>query len=291
MTIKHLVLSGGGMGGFTVYGALKYLNQNSFFLYENIKSIHATSAGSIIGGLFMLSREWDILDDYLLKRPWNKLINVDPIALLNIWQEKGILNEYTIKEILSPFLKINNFSANITLKELYDKNNIEFYVYSTNINSDDLENQMISYKTYPNLEFSKAICMSSAYPLIFEPIYDNSNCYIDGGLLNNFPLNDCIKLNPNTDEILGINIESIGNSKYVVNDTILPLYLYTIIAKMHTLINKNSQNQKIKHLVNCKIENNTLYRWSQALADFDVRDSYINIGITNAKDFLVSMDY
>ena len=35
MTIKHLVLSGGGAGGFTLYGALKYLSQNSFFSYEN----------------------------------------------------------------------------------------------------------------------------------------------------------------------------------------------------------------------------------------------------------------
>jgi len=291
MTIKHLVLSGGGAGGFTLYGALKYLSQNSFFSYENIKSIHATSAGSIIGGLFMLSREWEILDDYLLKRPWNKLINIDPIALLNLWQEKGILNENMIKEILSPFLKINNLSTNITLKELYDKNNIEFYVYSTNINSDNLQNEIISYQTYPDLEFSKAICMSSAYPLIFEPIYDNSNCYIDGGLLNNFPLNDCIKLNPNTDEILGIKIESIGKLKYIENDTILPLYLYTIIAKMHTLINKDNQSKEIKHLVNCKIENNTLNRWSQALTDFNVRDSYINIGINSAKEFLASMDY
>ena len=30
MTIKHLVLSGGGAAGFTVYGALKYLNKNNF---------------------------------------------------------------------------------------------------------------------------------------------------------------------------------------------------------------------------------------------------------------------
>ena len=31
MTIKHLVLGGGGAAGFTIYGALKYLNKNNFF--------------------------------------------------------------------------------------------------------------------------------------------------------------------------------------------------------------------------------------------------------------------
>ena len=31
MTIKHLVLGGGGAAGFTIYGALKKLNTNNFF--------------------------------------------------------------------------------------------------------------------------------------------------------------------------------------------------------------------------------------------------------------------
>ena len=84
MTIKHLVLAGGGSGGFTVYGALKYLNQKEFFLLNNITSIHSSSAGSIIAGLIILANDWNLLDDYILKRPWDKLININPTALLNL---------------------------------------------------------------------------------------------------------------------------------------------------------------------------------------------------------------
>ena len=68
MTIKHLVLAGGGPAGFTVYGALKYLNKNNFFNLSDISSIHACSAGSIIAALILLTDNWDILDDYILKR-------------------------------------------------------------------------------------------------------------------------------------------------------------------------------------------------------------------------------
>ena len=36
--------------------------------------------------------------------------------------------------------------------------------------------------------------MSSAFPLMFIPICIDNNCYIDGGLLNNFPLNECLDI-------------------------------------------------------------------------------------------------
>jgi NTE family protein len=239
MTIKHLVLSGGGAAGFTVYGALKYLNKNNFFNLSDIKSIHACSAGSIVAGLVLLSENWDMLDDYILKRPWDKLININPTNLLNLWQKKGIFNEEMIKVILKPFLQAKEFDENITLNQLYEKTNIEIYMYTTNINSLELETVSLSYKTHPDLEFYKAITMSSAFPLMFMPICDNSNCYVDGGLLNNFPLNDCINLNNNIDEILGIKITSKSkNIEYVNNDTLLPMYLYSIIIKMYILINK-----------------------------------------------------
>ena len=39
MTIKHLVLTGGGPIGFVEYGALKYLTEKNYIIYENIKSI------------------------------------------------------------------------------------------------------------------------------------------------------------------------------------------------------------------------------------------------------------
>lgn len=287
MTIKHLVLSGGGAAGFTVYGALKHLTKEKFIDLNNIESIHASSAGSIIAALILLADDWDILDDYILKRPWDKLINIDPTSLLNLWQKKGIFDENMIKEVLSPFLQAKEFDNNITLKELYDKNNVEFFMYTTNLNSLELETISLSYKTHPDLKLYKAITMSSALPLMFMPINDNSNCYIDGGLLNNFPLNDCLNLNNNVDEILGIKIiVNKDNLDYVNNETLLPMYLYNIIIKMYRLINKNKLQSSITNIVNCYIENNSFSRWSDAVVNMSVRQDYINIGEESAKYFL-----
>jgi predicted acylesterase/phospholipase RssA len=287
MTIKHLVLSGGGAAGFTVYGALKYLNKAKFFDINNIKSIHACSAGSIIAGLVLLTDNWDMLDDYILKRPWDKLININPTSLLNLWQKKGIFNENMIREILRPFLQSKELDENITLKQLYEKTNIDIYMYTTNINSTELETVSLSYKSHPDLEFYKAITMSSAFPLMFMPICDSSNCYIDGGLLNNFPISNCVKLNNNIDEILGIKINSnTDNIEYVNNDTLLPMYLYSIIIKMYILVNKKESDIELPNLVNCYIEDNSFSKWGNAVVDMSTRQEYITIGEESAKYFL-----
>lgn len=287
MTIKHLVLSGGGAAGFTVYGALKYLNKHNFFNLSDIKSIHACSAGSIIAGLVILTENWDMLDDYILKRPWDKLININPTSLLNLWQKKGIFNEEMIKEILKPFLQTREFDENITLKQLYEKTNIEIYMYTTNINSLELETVSLSHKSHPDLEFYKAITMSSAFPLMFMPICDFSNCYVDGGLLNNFPLNHCINLNNNINEILGIKINTNSNNiECVNNETLVPMYLYSIIIKMYILINKKNIDIEIPYLVNCYIEDNSFSKWGNAVVDMSIRQEYISIGEKSAKHFL-----
>jgi predicted acylesterase/phospholipase RssA len=46
--IKHIVISGGGIFGLTVYGALRELNKQGFWNLSNIQSCHATSIGTII---------------------------------------------------------------------------------------------------------------------------------------------------------------------------------------------------------------------------------------------------
>ena len=75
MTIKHLVLSGGGIVGFVEYGILKELTQKKIIKYENVETIYCTSVGSIVALIYLLNLDSNIVDNYLIKRPWKKLIN------------------------------------------------------------------------------------------------------------------------------------------------------------------------------------------------------------------------
>ena len=48
MTIKHLVLSGGGYKGLYSIGALKHLYEKKFYNIDDIENIYGTSVGAII---------------------------------------------------------------------------------------------------------------------------------------------------------------------------------------------------------------------------------------------------
>ena len=67
MTIKHLVMSGGGPTMLQTLGALNYLVINNFVDLENIETIYGTSAGAIIGVCIALKFDWDTINDYIIK--------------------------------------------------------------------------------------------------------------------------------------------------------------------------------------------------------------------------------
>ena len=120
MTIKHLVIGGGGPNGFMFFGALKYLQEKLFWNNDNIKSIYTTSAGSLIGTLMSLNYNLDDIEEYILKRPWDKLQPIEPENILNIWNEKGIFDEKFVLDIINPLLKCVSLNSNINLKEFYE---------------------------------------------------------------------------------------------------------------------------------------------------------------------------
>ena len=54
MTIKHLVITGGGPYGFYSFGVLSQLKQKGVFHLKNIESIYASSIGCLVGILMVL---------------------------------------------------------------------------------------------------------------------------------------------------------------------------------------------------------------------------------------------
>lgn len=286
MTIKHLVLGGGGSGCIATYGTLKYLAVNKYWDIKNIKSIYATSFSTIISTWVALNHDWNILDDYLVKRPWERVINIKPLDIINIWHEKGILNQDIIKIVLEPLLQAKELSEDITLKDFFNYNSIDFHLYTTNLNERIPAKVDISYKTHPNLELYKAISMSIAFPLIFSPTCDNNNCYIDGGLLNNFPLNDCINNVTNIEEILAIKINSNLSANIIEKDSTLINYVYSVVEGMRRLIMTDEKQQTVPNMIDCKLESNNPKDWLQALNDNNIRQKLIEIGENYGKDFL-----
>ena len=287
MVIKHIVLSGGGGGGFAIYGALKYLSVQNFWHIDNIKSIYATSIGSILAIFIALKYEWNSLDDYLIKRPWDKIMSIKPDDIINAWNEKGIYKEDLIQKMINPILLGKELSTTITMLEFYEFTKIELHIFTTNISESFIKELDISYKTHPNLELYKALYMSCAFPILFCPVYYETNYYIDGGLLNNFPIQTCLGNGCNKDEIMAIRINSKNINNYIdISNSNLLTYTFSLIEGMRRYITKEYLLNDISNIILCNIENNSVVHWSDGLINPEIRKSLVNIGINDAKEFL-----
>src|SRR5687767_11749342 len=93
--ITTLVLSGGGIKGFTHLGALYYLS--NVYLLEDIKSYYGTSIGAIICFLLIIGYTPISIISYLCKK---KIIHEEYIDILNFTKDKGLYNWNIIGDVL-----------------------------------------------------------------------------------------------------------------------------------------------------------------------------------------------
>ncbi|TRX59571.1 patatin-like phospholipase family protein [Fulvivirga sp. M361] len=155
-----LVLSGGGVRGVAHLGVIKALEENDV----HISAISGASAGAIIGTFyaagFSVERILEIITEIKTARF---------LQLAMSW--KGVLKMDAINKFISKHLKEDTFES---LK-------IPLYAAATNI------------KTGKTTYFDKgplvpAICASSCIPVLFDPVAFDGQLYVDGGILNNLPV-------------------------------------------------------------------------------------------------------
>ena len=119
MVIKHIVISGGGPTGLLSYGAAKHLAQQGFWSHDTIETIYGTSIGSLIGAMLCLKHEWATLDDYIIKRPWEKVI-VESLELFELFSCKGMAKLKLLDDIMQPLLESKDLTLGVTLREFYE---------------------------------------------------------------------------------------------------------------------------------------------------------------------------
>jgi predicted acylesterase/phospholipase RssA len=294
MTIKHLVISGGGPYGIMWYGILSYLAKKNFWQVSDIKSIYGCSIGAYVGVLIILGYEWEWIDDYFIKRPWDKLIAASITRFSEIYEKKCLLNEVFLTEAIRPFLLGKDLKDTITMAEFYAITNIEFHMYAANINKKKIELTDISYKTHPDLKLIQALRMTMAAPLIYEPIFIDNDCYVDGGLINNYPLNICIQQQEcDPDEILGIKsvwTQENDEEKKIHEKSSMIDFLLEIIKKMRAAIDNSPEQIDTKYTIVCLTEElHEINKWLDVLITPDMRKYLIEKGHERADLFLDQM--
>jgi len=291
MDVKHLVFGGGGPSCFLIYGAVRELNKLNYWNFENIKSIYGCSSGAWLGLLISLGFDWDTLDSYLIKRPWEKMINIGPTEVINSFNTKGLVSSEFILNTVKPVLQAKDLDVNCTFQEHFNNTNIELHFYTVDINTKTMSKVDLCYKTYPDLRIVDGLCMTMAVPILIAPHIIDRCCYIDGGVLNNFPLNDCLEQqdNPKEDEILAF--KAVWEENYDVNisnESNLLQYMSQFIRKLVQYASQfNNQNIDHKNIVECSMKDpGGPIGWIDVFTNQDKRVEYINRGVESAELFL-----
>ena len=289
MTIKHLVISGGGQTMVQSLGAIQYLEQNKFIDLNTIETIYGTSAGAIIAVIVGLKYDWETVNDYFIKRPWHKLFNIKAQHIFDAYSKKGVYDIDILEKFYKPLFEAKNIPIEITMKEFYEYSKIEIHIFVFELNS--FETAEITYKTHPDLQLIKAIFMSCSLPILVTPTFIENKCYIDGGIVCNYPLNVCIESQKNVDEIVGFkNHYSEDTTNYIDSNCSLFEFAVGFIFKIIRNLHTDNKQTKIKNEVIYKSDHVSISVLKDAISSIEARQKLLQIGIDSAKQFLDNMN-
>ena len=291
MTIKHLVISGGGPLGLRYLGALEKLEKENFWKVDNIETIYGTSVGSMIGVFICLKYDWETLNKYIIERPWNEVFKVNAKQIFDSYYNKGLFDKKIVEIIFKPLLQAKNIELNVTLKEFYEFTKIDFHIFTFELNN--FESIELSHKTHPDLSLLQAVTMSSAFPGIVMPTIIDKKCYIDGGVMCNYPINECLRDHTNKDEILGIkgifNKDDISKNAEVTEELSLLEYVMCLTNNAINFIRSTIKLENINNTIECNALDNSfnlLDFFQQTITNPELRRQWIQMGEEDATKFL-----
>lgn len=205
-----LVLSGGGAKGIAHIGVLKVLEEYNI----TPDYITGTSMGSIIGALYSLGYTASEMEEIILSQDWNELLldyvplnrialeekdekgryaGSFPIEDYKITLPKGLVAGQNVSQLLS---KLTIFAHQV---EDFDNLPIPFLCIATDIETGEAVVLDSGY-------LPEAVRASMSIPSMFTPVEYDDRLLVDGGLVRNFPVSDCVDMG--ADIIIGVNVGS-----------------------------------------------------------------------------------
>lgn len=244
-----LVLSGGGAKGAAHIGVLKVLEKYQV----PIDIIVGTSVGSIVGGMYSVGYSPDEIEKTVLNLKFNSLLTNSKDRNLKNIEEKIENDKYPFTMSIDKNLKLsfpmgilNGENIYLQLKDIFSRaENIK------NFNELPIEYRAITTDLQTGKEvilsdgdLAIATFKSMAIPSFLEPIKDENKFYVDGGVVNNFPIDVAISLG--ADIIIAVDITA-ETSK--INEK---SNLVTILDKLATY-NGNRKTETHKKLADLLI--------------------------------------
>ena len=201
-----LVLSGGGARGMAHIGVIEELEKQGF----EIHSIVGTSMGALVGGVYALGK----MEEY---KEW--LYSLDRMKVFS-------LVDFTLS---SQGLVKGDKVLNKMKEFIPDANIEELKIHYAAVAADIVNKEEVVFTKGSVFE---AIRASMAIPTVFTPVKTKNGLLVDGGVINNIPLNHAKR--ESGDLLIAVNV----NADIPVDNP--------VVSKKEKKANQSVYQQKIK---------------------------------------------
>lgn len=276
-----LVLSGGGAKGMAHIGALKVIEEAGV----QIDYIGGTSMGAIIGAMYASGYSASQLDSIFRNIDFNRLISDNLPRGVKTFYEKEDSERYAVTLPFDKF-KITipqgySGGQNIyheLVKHLYhvkDVNDfgelpIPFLCIATNVETGEQVDLQSGY-------LPEAIMASGTLPSLFEPFTIEGKVLIDGGVVNNYPIEEVKKMG--ADIIIGVDVQ------HGLRDREELLTATEILLQINNFRSAEDMIQKSRQ-TDIYIKPDMA---NYSVMDFDLNDEIIKNGENTARDKIIEL--
>lgn len=251
LNYEYLVFSGGSMKGLAYCGALEILEQLKILKY--IRGFAGSSAGAVVAILLAIG--------YTATETRNIIYNTDFDALLGVHSTFGHVEDMVklshnlgcstgdeFEGFIENLIERKIGNKNFTFGDLHSVLGKDLVVTGTDINRE--LTIYFSHRNHPHMPLKEAARISMSIPIVFVPVEHNGDMFVDGGVLDNYPIhvfdgsfpgdlqaiNNLIPINP---KVLGFRLIADDQSETmeVVNYqkiTGIKQYIFRLIDTMYT---------------------------------------------------------
>jgi len=210
-----LVLSGGGAKGFAHIGTLQVMDS----LGIRPDFIVGTSMGGIVGALYSIGYTGKEIEELANRTDWTELFtDTPPRDLLPHFIKKN-LGKYQVEFGLKGITPVvpSGIIQGQKITQLFTKLALD-YENVTNFDSLPIPLRCVAVDVVSGKEIilskgplSKAMRATMSIPTVFSPVEWDDYILLDGGILNNFPVD--IAKKENMDFIIGVNVSAPKKNK------------------------------------------------------------------------------
>jgi len=219
MNSSRLALSGGGPRGLGLLGALHYIDENHGL--DNITEYWGSSIGSVLCLLLSIGYSpFDVFQQFFIM---DKLVD-NTLQLPTAFETTALCPIEIFGDKVRTFIEQKiprdsqkNVSLNLTFSALFNLFHKKIHIIGAN--ADTMKGECFDVDTRPNMSVIEAIEISCDLPYIFTKKMFEGHTYVDGGFINNYPID---MADDGIHKVLGICV--FGDMSATANDYVGWIY-------------------------------------------------------------------